>query len=225
MFGSTRVIYRSTSSLILTLLLLSAATPAVRAQAYERDLNTTAQSLLTIKNRTGRVSVIASDNEKDKASLKASSAGGTVEASDITVSGNDITVRERPYRIDLTIRVPKRARVKIETEAGMVDVIGDFEAAEVITNTGTIHADVPTEALKLKFQWASSRPRYLSDVELPRVKEGRAGAFSITGMLGAEAKQKKQKKPKVSDDANPDKGTSDGNGDKAAETADNGSDS
>ena len=95
--------------------------------------------------------------------------------------GTEITVRERPYRIDLTLRVPKRARVKIESEAGMIDVIGDFEMAEVITNTGTIHADVPTEALKVRFQWESSRPRFLSDIELPRVKEGRAGAFSIAG--------------------------------------------
>ena len=149
MFGSTGA-FRNTSLLVLMFLLLTAETIDVRAQAYERDLKTSAKSLLTIKNRTGRVSVIASDNEKDKASLKASSTGGTVEASDITVSGNDITVHERPYRIDLTVRVPKRARVKIETEAGMVDVIGDFEVAEVITNTGTIHADVPTEALKLK---------------------------------------------------------------------------
>ena len=222
MFGSTGAFCRNTSLLVLTFLLLIAETMDVRAQAYERELKTSAQSLLTIKNRTGRVSVIASDNEKDKASLKASSAGGTVEASDITVSGNDITVRERPYRIDLTVHVPKRARVKIETEAGMVDVIGDFEAAEVITNTGTIHADVPTEALKLKFQWASSRPRYLSDIELPRVKEGKAGTFSITGMLGPDAKQKKEKKPKATADS--DKGTTDGNGDKSAEKVDNGSD-
>jgi len=222
MFGSTGAFCRNTSLLVLTFLLLIAETMDVRAQAYERELKTSAQSLLTIKNRTGRVSVIASDNEKDKASLKASSAGGTVEASDITVSGNDITVRERPYRIDLTVHVPKRARVKIETEAGMVDVIGDFEAAEVITNTGTIHADVPTEALKLKFQWASSRPRYLSDIELPRVKEGKAGTFSITGMLGPDAKQKKEKKPKAADDS--DKGTTDGNADKAAENGTDGAD-
>jgi VWFA-related protein len=223
MFGSTGAFCRNTSLLVLTFLLLIAETMDVRAQAYERELKTGAKSLLTIKNRTGRVSVIASDNEKDQASLKASSTSGTVAASDINVAGNDITVRERPYRIDLTVRVPKRARVKIETEAGMVDVIGDFETAEVITNTGTIHADVPTEALKLKFQWASSRPRFLSDIELPRVKEGRAGAFSITGTLGPDAKQKKEKKPKAADDS--DKRTTDGNGDKAADTTANGSDS
>ena len=89
----------------------------------------------------------------------------------------------------------------------MVDVIGDLEVADVITNTGTIHADVPTDALKLKFEWASSRPRYLSDVELPKVKEGRGGAFSISGTIGPDAKRKKEKKkdkPQPSDaDAKP----------------------
>jgi VWFA-related protein len=164
------------------------------AQAYERELNTSAKALLMIKNRTGRVSVIASDDEKSRSSLKASSTGGSIEPSDITVSANQIVVRERPYRIDLTVRVPKRSRIRIESDSGMVDVIGDFEAAEVLTNTGTIHADVPLDALKFKFAWESSRPRFMSDVELPKVKEGRAGAFSISGELGPDVKRKKTKK-------------------------------
>src|SRR5207237_8468440 len=42
----------------------------------------------------------------------------------------------------------------------------------------------------------SSRPRFLSDVELPKVKEGRAGAFSISGAIGPDAKRKKEKKKK-----------------------------
>src|SRR5437764_8726311 len=83
----------------------------------------------------------------------------------------------------------------------IVDVIGDFEIADVITNTGTIHADVPLDALKFKFQWQSRRPRFLSDVELPRVKEGHAGSFSIAGVLGPDAKQKKEKKAKTTSDA------------------------
>ena len=227
MFGSTRTFFPHTSLLILTLLLLPAAAPEAQAQAYERDLNASPKSLLTIKNRAGRVSVIASDNEKDKPSLKAtSSTGAAVEPGDVIVSGNEITVRERPYRIDLILRVPKRARVKIESEAGMIDVIGDFEMAEVVTNTGTIHADVPTEALKVRFEWGSSRPRFLSDIELPRVKEGRAGAFSISGTLGPDAKQKKEKKAKRSEDreAAANKEKTDGNGDKSAETTVNGSD-
>lgn len=200
---------------------LVCATSLVRAQTYERELNTSAKTLLTIKNRNGRVSVIASDKEKDKSSLQATSTGSAVEPGDITVSSNEIVVRERPYRIDITVRVPKRARVRVESESGMIDVIGDFEVADVITNTGTIHADVPLDALKFKFQWQSSRPRFLSDVELPRIKEGRAGSFSIAGLLGPDAKRKKNKKEKTSDTANDDaeKQTTDATG-QTAEGAD-----
>ena len=195
MFCSTAVIHQYKSCCLVIALAFGLATPrASQAQAYEKELSASGKASFTIKNRTGRVSVIASDNEKDASSLKATSTAGSVEPSDITVSGNEITVRERPYRIDLTVRVPKRSRVKIESETGMVDVIGDLEIADVITNTGTIHADVPTDALKLKFEWSSSRPRYLSDVELPKVKEGRGGAFSISGTIGPDAKRKKEKK-------------------------------
>ncbi len=212
-------------SLILGILTLSLGPTPVRAQSYERELNLSGKALLTIKNRTGRVSVIASDDEKSKSSLQATSASAPVEASDITVSGNQIVVRERAYRIDLTVRVPKRARVSIESESGMIDVIGDFASAEVVTNTGTIHADVPLDALKFKFQWESSRPRFMSDVDLPKVKEGRAGAFSISGTLGPDAKRKKTKKKdseKKPDAAESTYGKTDGNetGDKSAENAD-----
>jgi len=174
---------------------LSASRPTTRAQAqaYEKEL-TTGKSLLTIKNRNGRVSVVTSDDEKSKASLQATSSGAPVEPADVSVSGSEISVRERRDRIDLTVHVPKRARVKVETETGMVDVIGDFEVADVLTNTGTIHADVPLDALKFKFLWQSSHPRFLSDVELPAIKEGRAGAFSISGALGPDAKRKKRRK-------------------------------
>ncbi len=225
MFGGTTSFLRKTPAFFLVLALVPAATPNTRAQEYEKELNTSAKSLLTIKNRTGRVSVIASDSEKDKTTLKATSTGGSVEPGDVTVAGGTITVRERPYRIDVTLRVPKRARVKIESESGMVDVIGDLATAEVVTNTGTIHADVPTEALKLKFEWSSSRPRFLSDIELPRVKEGHAGAFSISGTLGADAKRKKPKKPKSRDDADPnsDKPAT-GSGDKTVDATENGGD-
>jgi VWFA-related protein len=168
----------------------------VSAQSYERELSSGGRALLTIKNRNGRVSVIASNNEKDKSTLQATSSSRAVEAGDVDISGGVITVRERrpQDRIDLTIHVPARSRVKIEGETGMIDVIGDFEVAEVLTNTGTIHADVPVDALKFKFLWQSSRPRFLSDIELPPVKEGRAGAFSISGTAGPDAKKKKQKK-------------------------------
>ncbi|HEX3142501.1 MAG TPA: hypothetical protein VHQ64_00890, partial [Pyrinomonadaceae bacterium] len=72
--------FRITSLIVLTFLLLQAAMTSVWAQAYERDLSTSAKSVLTIRNRAGRVSVVASDSEKDKPSLKAiSSTGAAVE--------------------------------------------------------------------------------------------------------------------------------------------------
>ena len=190
-----RLLSRSLS-LSIAISILAFIPASAPAQSYQKELNTSAKALLLIKNRTGRVSVIASDDEKARSSLQATSTGAPVEPSDVTISGSEITVRERPYRIDLTVRVPKRSRVRVESESGMVDVIGDFEAAEVVTNTGTIHADVPLDALKFKFAWESSRPRFMSDVELPRVKEGRAGAFSISGELGPDVKRKKTKKKK-----------------------------
>lgn len=174
-----------------------------RAQNYEKEISAPGKAQLTIRNRNGRVSVIASDSQKDKVLLQANSPGAPVEPGDVNVSGGEITVRERRAadRIDLTVRVPERSRVKIESETGMVDVIGDFEVVEVFTDTGTIHADVPLDALKYKFLWQSSRPRFMSDVELPPIKEGRAGAFSISGRVGPEAKKKKQKPKKQNDTA------------------------
>src|SRR5438874_545058 len=180
------------------LLVVFAAAPS-SAQTYEHELTSLGKNTLTIKNRIGRVTVITSDSEKSKSSLQATSPGAPVQPDDVSVSGNEITVRERrpQDRIDLTVHLPVRARVKIESESGMVDVIGDFELADVITNTGTIHADVPVDALKFKFLWQASHPRFLSDVELPRVKEGRAGTFSISGLLGPDAKRKKHKNKSV----------------------------
>ena len=168
------------------------------AQSYEREFSVGSKPSLTIKNRNGRVSVVTSNDQKDKALVQATSPVAPVEPSDISISGGEIVVRERRAgdRIDLFVRVPSRTRVKIESENGMVDVIGDLAMAEVLTDTGTIHADVPLDDVKFKFLWQASRPRFLSDVELPRVKEGRAGSFSISGTLGPNAKKSKDKKKK-----------------------------
>jgi VWFA-related protein len=197
---------RRTFVLIAACLLLTLLTVQSFAQAYEREIPSSGKALLTIRNRNGRVTVIASDAQKDKLSLQATSPGAPVEPGDISASSGEISVRaRRPQdRIDLTVRVPARSRVKIETESGMVEVIGDFEVADVITNTGTIHADVPLDALKFKFLWQSSHPRFLSDVELPPIKEGRAGAFTIAGTVGPDAKRNKHKKKAVSDDSTAD---------------------
>ena len=183
------------------------------AQSYEREFSVGSKPSLTIKNRNGRVSVVTSDDQKDRALLQATSPGAPIEPRDISISGGEIVVRERRAadRIDLIVRVPSRTRVKVESESGMVDVVGDLASAEVLTDTGTIHADVPLDDVKFKFLWQASHPRFLSDVELPRVKEGRAGSFSISGTLGPNAKKSKDKKKKEAEKT--DSATADGSTD------------
>jgi VWFA-related protein len=167
------------------------------AQSYRRDLDTGDKVSLTVKSRSGRVSVIAQDGLLKKVTIEASSAGAPVDSTDIhaTTKGNnvDIEVRDRRdnNRIDLIVRIPTRSKVKIEGEAGSIDVVGNVESAEVSTNTGTIHADVPLDAVKFDFVWSASKPRFLSDVELPKIKERAAGIFTISGKLG-EKKPDKQ---------------------------------
>jgi VWFA-related protein len=169
------------------------------AQSYRRELETGEKVSLSVKSRNGRISVIASEEQKKNVTIEASSAGAPVDATDIHAVGKgntvDIEVRDRrdKDRIDLIVRLPARAKVKVETEAGSVDIVGNVESASVSTNTGTIHADVPLDALKFDFIWSASKPRYLSDVELPEVKEKAAGIFTISGKLGEKKPVKEER--------------------------------
>jgi VWFA-related protein len=187
------------TALLLLLAALASVTAQTTGQIYRRDLETGEKVTLSIKSRNGRVSVISSDEQKKNVTIEATSSGTLVDSGDIHTSnkGNnvDIEVRDRgdKNRIDLVVRVPARAKVKVEGEAGSVDIVGNVEAAEVSTNTGTIHADVPLEALKFDFIWSASKPRFLSDVELPKIKEKAAGVFTISGRLGEKKAAKEER--------------------------------
>jgi VWFA-related protein len=184
---------------VTALLLFTAAFDSVCAQSYSRELETSDKLSLTVKSQNGRVSVIASDDQVKKVSIEASSAGAAVDSTNVHAVAKggavDIEVRDRneKNRIDLIVRLPSRSKVKVETQAGSVDIVGNVESAEVVTNTGTIHADVPLEALKFNFMWTASRPRYLSDVELPEIKEKAAGASTISGQLGEKNPKKEER--------------------------------
>ena len=184
---------------IFGLLAALATSSAVSAQSYIKEMETPEKISLKVKSRSGRVSVIAQDEQLKKVTIEASSTGSLVDATDVqaVVKGNvvDIDVRDRRdnNRIDLIVRIPSRSRVTIEGEAGSIDVIGNVESAEVSTNTGTIHADVPLEAVKFDFIWSASKPRFLSDVELPKIKERAAGVFTISGKLGEEKPAKEER--------------------------------
>lgn len=167
------------------------------AQTFEKELATGDKPEITIRDPNGRVRVVASDEQRRRVSVTAESPGAPVTEADVhaTVAGGAVQIEVRARgslereRIDLTVRVPERSRVRVQSEAGAVDVVGNLALADVSTNTGTIHADVPLDAVSFNFLWESSRPRFLSDVELPKIKEKAGGVFQIAGRLG-------NKKPK-----------------------------
>ena len=169
--------------------LFSGATASLNAQSFRRDLDANGKVEITINNLNGRV-VLVSLDEQEKVSLDATSQGAAVTEKDLTISNAagriEITVKERKAndRIDLTVKVPKRAIVKVTSDGGAVDVVGNIAQAEIKTITGTIHADVPLDSVKVNFIWQLSRPRVMSDVGLPKIKEKSAGKFVIKGTIG-----------------------------------------
>ncbi len=166
-----------------------------RAQNFERELRAPEKVTITIRNPGGRVTVEASDEAEKKVYLKAESSGAPVTEQNVRAVAAkdsieiDVAAPEKK-RIDLFVRVPARARVKVQTKAGAVDIVGNIAEAEVETTTGTIRAAVPLDAVRYNFIWQASRPRYFSDVELAREKEKAGGEYTLSGKLGdAKAKQ------------------------------------
>ena len=180
------------------LLLLAAVSSPAFAQGFKKEIEAPEKVNLSVKNLDGRVSVVASEEQQKKVTIDARSTGLPVETDDVKVEtkGSDIKIDVRPRgekdRIDLVVTIPTRSKVSIEGQAGAVDVIGSVESANVRTDTGTIHADVPLEAVKFNFLWEASKPRYMSDVELPPIKEKAGGTYKLSGRLGEEKPDKEQ---------------------------------
>ena len=187
---------------LASLLLAGVLCLSLKAQelpSYQRELATAETVSLSVKNRDGRVTVIASEELKSKAIIEARSSGAAVSESDITTKGSggklEVDVRQRGERdrIDVVVRIPIRSKVEVESGPGAVSVIGNLESAIVKTDTGTIHADVPLDALKYDFVWEASKPRYMSDVELKEVKEKAGGWFRLEGRLGEKDSPKEER--------------------------------
>ncbi|HET9526848.1 MAG TPA: VWA domain-containing protein [Pyrinomonadaceae bacterium] len=183
---------------VLLVLFLAGFTCSAVAQGFKQELETPEKVTVSIKNLEGRVSVVASAEYEKKLSVDARSSGQPIAPDDVKIDskGSRVSIDVRPRgdknRIDLIVTVPQRSKVEVEGQAGSVDVIGNVESAAVKTDTGTIHADVPLEALKFEFVWEASRPRYMSDVELPPIKEKAGGTFKLSGRLGEKDAKKEE---------------------------------
>ena len=180
------------------LLILAGFTCSAFAQGFKQELEIPEKVTVSIKNLEGRVSVVAAAEYEKKLIVDAKSTGSAIAPDDVKIDAKgskvsiDVRARGERDRIDLIVNVPQRSKIEIEGQAGSVDVVGNVESASVKTDTGTIHADVPLDALKFEFVWEASRPRYMSDVELPPVKEKAGGLFKLSGRLGDEKAKKEE---------------------------------
>jgi VWFA-related protein len=183
---------------LFSALLLAIFSSPAHAQGFKQELEAPEKIELTVRNLDGRVSVVASAEQQKKLTIDAKSSGDAIDPNDVKVESKggsfviDVRPRGEKNRIDVVVTIPVRSKVNVEGKAGSVDVIGNVESATVKTDTGTIHADVPLDALKFDFVWEASRPRYMSDVELPEVKEKAGGTFKLAGRLGEKDKKKEE---------------------------------
>ena len=168
------------------------------SQDLTRDLSVSAGDTIEIINKSGRVAARAVVGDQVKASLTASSVNGVSDSEIIVNSGGGrvlitVAAADKQKRIDLVLILPERLNIKIETLAGAVEAAGNFALIQAKTDTGTVAVDVPTDDLKYQFQWTESRPRYLADFDIAKVKEKAAGRFEVKGRRSGEVKSEKLK--------------------------------
>lgn len=193
------------SSLILSVIIFLAISS--NAQGLKRDLVFAKSATIEIVNNFGRIDVLA---EKEETENQTTNKGFLTAKSDKTIAESEIKITNlngkflvevAPFnakeRIDLSVIIPERTRLKIQTNDGEVRVSGDFAMIEVKTETGTISADVSLENLNYNFTWTASRPRFLSDVKLEKVKEKKAGRFVINGKITKETPKSKTPNSKL----------------------------
>ena len=167
----------------LTFLLCASLNGSVSAQGLTRELKLTDGGLISIVNLTGRVDVTAKPDVRT-ITLTASSTASIAD-SEIKMEGSSLRIESAESgstkRIDVSVVVPERVSLRVETREGEVRVAGDFASIDVKTETGTVAVDVPTYDLKYDLLWTASRPRYLSDIVLSKVKERSGGRFQLKG--------------------------------------------
>lgn len=166
-----------------------------------RELNLSPGGTVEVINRAGRVSAraVAAD-EGDQPIIGRITITSTKAVADsevkITGGGSHLVINVIPTdpgrRIDLTLILPERSKIKAETDAGAVEIGGNFAEIDVKTDTGTVAVDVPDDDIKYNFLWTESKPRFLADFQLKDEKEKSGGRFEIKGRY-PDAKTKKVK--------------------------------
>ncbi|WP_352430866.1 VWA domain-containing protein [Pyrinomonas sp.] len=172
----------------MCLLFVALVVSEQRGRAQQREIPLPVDARLTVRNREGRIKIVALEEQKAVTLVVQGRASASSAEEAVTVRTVGRSVEIEPVvdkeRVDLLLRVPTRARVRAISGSGAIDLIGDFREAAAETDTGTVHLDVPVEALSYDFVWTASRPRYLSEMELAKPREVRGGKYELTGYLG-----------------------------------------
>ena len=185
-----RFIYQRLVAVIFILML---SVFVASAQNFQRELTLADGGAIEVTNNFGRVEVgVIEPNSADKYDGKGAltaSSSAVIADNEIKIERTDGKIRvevapsNTKNRIDLNLKLPARTRLKIRTNTGEAIVSGDFAAIEIVTETGTIAAQVPLENVRYDFIWTESRPRFLSDFKLKDVREKAAGKFSVSGKI------------------------------------------
>jgi VWFA-related protein len=201
---------------ILTLIMI-AASSVIFGQKIERELKLSDGQTLEVVNRFGRVDIISQtpaetetvDKAKQPAGTLSVTSSGEITEKEIIVDAakGNFRIEVKPSslskRVDLTLIVPERLKLNIETRDGEIKVEGNFAAIKATTDTGTIAVDVPTEDLTYDLWWTTSKPRVLADFAVEEVKEKSAGRFQLKGRVGIKTPKKKKKKSASADRSEP----------------------
>lgn len=201
-----------TYSLIGILFILFSVFTAA-AQSFQREMNLRSGGTVEIKNLYGRVDVKTHEENENTLTISAISNASMADG-DIKneTTGGKIKIEVSPSdlskRIDLTVTLPAYSQVKVETREGEVRLSGSMTQADVKTDTGTIAADIPLENVQYNFLWTASRPRFMSEKELEKVREISGGRFILRGKLEentAGANQPKNSEEADGENSEPDK--------------------
>jgi VWFA-related protein len=178
------------------------------SESFNKELSVPKDATVSVTNRFGKIDVEAiapnADSTTTKGEITANSDKTILEKEvAISVKGSRIDIEVRPSdpktRIDLKLTLPERTSVSVETNDGAVMVTGDLALIDVTTVTGTVAVDVPTDDVKYDLLWTQSRPRFLSDIELKKVKEKAGGKFVIRGETTDPGAKKKLDDPVAED--------------------------
>lgn len=202
-------------TIVLAVLVFGIATAPTYAQSHTRPVKVAPGATIEVVNYFGKVDAITAEKQDSVANDEAANASSpllitlnspfTISEKDVHITSTAWNVRievrpaDKRTRIDVSLAMPPKMKLKIETGAGEVRFSGNIASADVRTGTGTIAADIPDDNVRYSLMWTLSRPRFLSDFELKPVKEKAAGKFEITGVYTAGANDGRNAEPGDSD--------------------------